>query len=82
MAPAHNATREAANPLNCPSHQSSGHTPIITPWKEEVHPSQQASKQAREPVGALTSCFCGRGPNKALPEQKKASRPEGKRQTV
>ena len=44
--------------------------------------SLSGSKQAREPVGALTSCFCGRGPNKALPEKKKASRPEGKRQTV
>ena len=40
------------------------------------------SKQAKERVGALTSCFCGRGSNKALPEKKKASRPEGKRQTV
>ena len=45
MSPAHNATREAAKALSCPSHQSSGHTPIITPQKEEVHPlREQASK--------------------------------------
>ena len=80
MIPAHDATGEAPKHLSCPSHQASGHTPTITPHKEEV--THLRGKQARDSVGALTSCFCGRGPNKAFPGNKKASRPEGKRQAV
>ena len=80
MIPAHNATGEAPKHLSCPSHQASGHTPTIIPHKEEVTPLR--GKQVRDSVGAPTSCFCGRGPNKVFPGNKKAPRPEGKRQAV
>ena len=58
-----------ANHLNHPFGLTPGHTPTLTPYKEQAHPpSQGASKQRGDLLCVLTPPCCSRGPSKGLPE--------------
>ena len=56
-----------AKHLSHPSGPTPGHTPTLTPYKEQARPSQGANKQGNL-LFVLTAHCCSRGPSKALPE--------------
>ena len=60
-------TREWAKHLSHPSGPTPGHTPTLTPYKEQACSLQRECKWGKLLLVLAPHC-CSRGPNKALPE--------------
>ena len=69
MPPALNITQGVGKHLSHTSGPTRGHTPTLTPYKEQAPPAPQGVSKQGNLLLVLTRppCYC-RGPSKALPE--------------